>query len=70
MGHAIFVPGYLYRMTFCKALLPQPSIDLAELFSSDNLTARSDLAFKERSSWQAVIVWRFGGLTSPLWWEQ
>ena len=71
VGHAIFVPGYLYCVTsLCRALLPQPLMDLAELLSSDNLTARSALAFKEHGSWQAVVVWRFGELTSPLLWEQ
>lgn len=36
MGHAILVPGYLYRVTVSRALIPQPLIDLAELLSSDN----------------------------------
>lgn len=36
MGQAILVPGYLYRVTVCRALIPQPLTDLAELLSSDN----------------------------------
>lgn len=36
MGHAVSVPGYLYRVRVCRALIPQPLIDLAELLSSDN----------------------------------
>lgn len=36
VGHAILVPGYLYCVTVCRALIPQPLIGLAELLSSDN----------------------------------
>lgn len=36
MGHAILVPGYLYHVTVCRTLIPQPLIDLAEFLSSDN----------------------------------
>lgn len=36
MGHAILVPGYLYRVRVCRVLIPQPLVDLAELLSSDN----------------------------------
>lgn len=35
MGHAILVTGYLYHVTVCRALIPQPLIDLAELLRSD-----------------------------------
>lgn len=37
MGHAILVPGYLYHVTVCRALIPQPLIDLAELLSTAEL---------------------------------
>lgn len=70
VGHAIFVPGYLYHMTLCRAFLPQPLMDLAELLSSENLTAQSALTLKECSSRQTVVVRRFGVPTSPLWWER
>lgn len=59
MCHAIFVPGYLYCVTLCRALLRQPLMDLAQLLSSDNLTAWSALALKECSAWQAVVAQRF-----------
>lgn len=39
----------------CKTLL-QPLADLAEVLSSDNLTALGVLALKESSSWE--VVWR------------
>lgn len=59
VGHAIFVSGYLYCVTLCRALLRQPLVDLAELLSSDNLTAWSALTLKEYIAWQAVVVQRF-----------